>query len=90
MQSAKSTDDLRSALRKYIEEALAEDMRMRFAVPVGYAVYGLWRSMTMDGAVSLAAIAEELNAREIEAPRGGRWYPASVAGLRQQHAANPS
>jgi hypothetical protein len=40
-QTAKSTDDLRSALRKYIEDVLAEDMRMmRFAIPVGRAVYG--------------------------------------------------
>lgn len=41
VQTAKSTADLRSVLRKYIEDALAEDMRMRFAIPVGYAVYGL-------------------------------------------------
>lgn len=41
MQSAKSTDDLRSVLRKYIEDFLAEDMRARFAISVGYAVYGL-------------------------------------------------
>lgn len=34
------------------------------------------------GAQSLAAIAAELNEREIEAPRGGRWYPASVARLK--------
>jgi hypothetical protein len=41
VQTAKSTDDLRSALRKYIEDILAEDMRMCFAIPVGRAVYGL-------------------------------------------------
>jgi DNA invertase Pin-like site-specific DNA recombinase len=38
------------------------------------------------GAVSLAEIAAKLNAREIEAPRGGRWYPTSGARLRQRHA----
>jgi DNA invertase Pin-like site-specific DNA recombinase len=36
------------------------------------------------GANSHAAIAEELNRREIEAPRGGRWYPMGVARLRQR------
>ena len=38
------------------------------------------------GAVSLSAIAGELNRREIEAPRGGRWYPAGVARLQQRLA----
>jgi DNA invertase Pin-like site-specific DNA recombinase len=38
------------------------------------------------GARSLAAIAAELNEREIEAPRGGRWYPSSVARLRERLA----
>lgn len=33
------------------------------------------------GYQSFSAIAGELNRREIEAPRGGRWYPASVARL---------
>lgn len=33
------------------------------------------------GDQSFSAIAQELNRREIEAPRGGRWYPASVARL---------
>jgi DNA invertase Pin-like site-specific DNA recombinase len=36
------------------------------------------------GSVSHAAIAAELNRREIEAPRGGRWYPMGVARLRQR------
>jgi DNA invertase Pin-like site-specific DNA recombinase len=36
------------------------------------------------GSVSHAGIAAELNRREIEAPRGGRWYPMSVARLRQR------
>lgn len=36
------------------------------------------------GARSLAAVAKELNEREIEAPRGGRWYPASVGRLRER------
>ena len=34
-----------------------------------------------NGYLSLSAIAAELNRREIESPRGGRWYPASVARL---------
>jgi DNA invertase Pin-like site-specific DNA recombinase len=34
-----------------------------------------------NGHQSFLAIAEELNRREIETPRGGRWYPASVARL---------
>jgi hypothetical protein len=35
---------------------------------------------------SLAAIAAELNEREIEAPRGGRWYPTSVERLQERLA----
>ncbi len=50
----------------------AEDMRETLA------------DIVADGCASLAAIAAELNQREIEAPRGGRWYPASVARLRQR------
>lgn len=38
------------------------------------------------GAVSLSAIAAELNRREIEAPRGGQWYPVGVARLRSRLA----
>lgn len=33
------------------------------------------------GHLSLSAIAAEFNRREIEAPRGGLWYPASVTRL---------
>ncbi|NOJ48422.1 recombinase family protein [Bradyrhizobium archetypum] len=33
------------------------------------------------GASTLAAIANELNSREMITPRGGRWYPSSVANL---------
>ena len=36
------------------------------------------------GLVSHAAVAAELNRREIEAPRGGRWYAMGVARLRQR------
>lgn len=36
------------------------------------------------GSVSHAAIAAELNRREIEALRGGRWYPMGVARLRER------
>jgi DNA invertase Pin-like site-specific DNA recombinase len=36
------------------------------------------------GLVSHTAIASELNRREIEAPRGGRWYPMGVARLRRR------
>lgn len=38
------------------------------------------------GVRSLAAIAAELNDREIEAPRGGLWYPARVARLKERLA----
>lgn len=34
-----------------------------------------------DGAVTLEAIAKELNGREMVTPRGGQWYPSSVANL---------
>jgi hypothetical protein len=33
------------------------------------------------GAETLAAIATELNNREMMTPRGGQWYPSSVANL---------
>lgn len=36
------------------------------------------------GIHSLAGIAEALNAREIQAPRGGRWYATSVRNLLQR------
>lgn len=42
-----------------------------------------WRETIADviasGSVSHAALAAELNRREIEAARGGRWYPTGVA-----------
>jgi Recombinase len=38
------------------------------------------------GAQSLKTVAEELNRREIETPRGGRWYPMTVARLRERLA----
>jgi hypothetical protein len=38
------------------------------------------------GSASYAAVAAELNRREIEAPRGGRWYPTGIARLRQRLA----
>jgi hypothetical protein len=37
-----------------------------------------------DGTLSLQAIATALNEREIVSPRGARWYPASVARLRER------
>jgi DNA invertase Pin-like site-specific DNA recombinase len=44
-----------------------------------------YRDVLMDvqenGYQSFSAIAAELNRREIEIPRSGRWYPASVARL---------
>ena len=36
------------------------------------------------GSMSHAAVAAELNRRDIEAPRGGRWYPMGVARLRRR------
>ena len=33
------------------------------------------------GAVTLAAIAKQLNDREMMTPRGGRWHPSSVSNL---------
>jgi DNA invertase Pin-like site-specific DNA recombinase len=39
------------------------------------------KDVQANGHQSFLAIAEELNRREIETPRGGRWYPASVARL---------
>jgi DNA invertase Pin-like site-specific DNA recombinase len=42
------------------------------------------------GLVSHATVAAELTRREIEAPRGGCWYPTGVARLRQRLAPPPS
>jgi hypothetical protein len=39
------------------------------------------------GLVSNAAVALELNRREIEAPRGGCWHPTGVVRLRRRLAA---
>jgi hypothetical protein len=39
------------------------------------------------GSVTHAAVAAELNRREIEAPRGGCWYATGVARLRRRLAA---
>lgn len=39
------------------------------------------------GSLSLRALAEELNRREIEAPRGGVWHPATVARVKARLAA---
>jgi len=39
------------------------------------------------GSLSLREVAAELNRREIEAPRGGEWFPATVARLRERLAA---
>lgn len=39
------------------------------------------RDIRARGAVTLEAIAGELNGREMMTPRGGRWYPSSVANL---------
>ena len=41
------------------------------------------------GTLSLRMVAAELNRREIEAPRGGRWYPMGVARLRERLIALP-
>ena len=38
------------------------------------------------GAATYTAVAAELNRREIEAPRGGCWYPTGVARLWQRLA----
>lgn len=39
------------------------------------------RNIRASGAVTLEATANELNGREMMTPRGGRWYPSSVANL---------
>lgn len=36
------------------------------------------------GSLSLRALADELNRREIEAPRGGLWHPVTVARVRDR------
>ncbi len=41
------------------------------------------------GGLSLRALAEELNRREIEAPRGGLWHPGTAARVRARLANAP-
>lgn len=41
------------------------------------------------GAISLPAIARELNERGIVTPRGGRWHPSSVKNLLNRLSAKP-
>ena len=50
----------------------AEDMRETIA------------DVVASGLASHAGVASELNRREIEAPRGGRWHPMGVARLRRR------
>jgi hypothetical protein len=56
------------------EAQRAEDLRETIA------------DVVASGCASHTAVAIELNRREIEAPRGGQWYPASVARLRERLA----
>lgn len=39
------------------------------------------RDIRKGGAITLAAVAAELNSREMVTPRGGRWHASSVANL---------
>jgi hypothetical protein len=39
------------------------------------------RKLRKAGLVSIKAIARELNEREIQAARGGKWHPSSVSRL---------
>lgn len=39
------------------------------------------KAIQADGAATLAAIANELNEREMITPRGGKWHPSSVSNL---------
>lgn len=45
------------------------------------------KDIRASGALTLGAIANELNGREMMTPRGGRWYPSSVANLLRKLAA---
>lgn len=51
------------------------------------AFRGAFDDVDPQGVMSLRAMAEELNRREIEAPRGGVWHPATVARVRARLAA---
>jgi DNA invertase Pin-like site-specific DNA recombinase len=39
------------------------------------------RAVRSEGATTLRSVAQALNRRGIESPRGGTWYPSSVANL---------
>jgi DNA invertase Pin-like site-specific DNA recombinase len=51
----------------------ADDLAFRLA-PV-------LRAIRSEGATTLRSIAQEFNRRRIKSPRGGTWYPSSVANL---------
>jgi DNA invertase Pin-like site-specific DNA recombinase len=72
-------DALRKA-RKGNKAALAEIVRGADERAEEYRE--VLADVTSKGISSLAGIAREFNEREIEAPRGGSWYPASVARLK--------
>jgi hypothetical protein len=49
-----------------------------------WALASAIRELQARGLVTFAAIARELNTREIPTALGGKWHPASVKRLRQR------
>lgn len=63
---------LRVGGRLVVDPARADDLRLAFGLA---------------GEMSHQAVADELNARGVPAPRGGRWYSSQIANMRGKQGA---
>ncbi|WP_289295679.1 site-specific integrase [uncultured Reyranella sp.] len=89
VHSSPTAADLRAVLRRYLEEALAEDTRARLMLPAGLPVYGLGEPtpaerdpVAMDEDVIAAALSD---ARRALAARDFQSVQATVAILLNEH-----
>jgi DNA invertase Pin-like site-specific DNA recombinase len=55
--------------------------RTKAALVAKKAAGAALRAIRVEGATTLRSIAQALNRRGIKSPRGGTWYPSSVANL---------
>src|SRR5258705_9153454 len=60
---------------------LGRAVLMESAEVLAHSLAPVLRSVRAEGATTLRSIAQALNRRGIKSPRGGTWYPSSVANL---------
>jgi DNA invertase Pin-like site-specific DNA recombinase len=60
---------------------LGRAVLMESAEVLAHSLAPVLRSVRSEGATTLRSIAQALNRRGIKSPRGGKWYPSSVANL---------